>query len=195
LNDLYDYISKGLVLSEEAKEYINSISKEKRVKKNDILIRQGQKVNKTYFVVTGCLRSYGTDREGKDHTMQFAIKNWWISDFMAWFEDKPTSLTIECVTDSMLIEIKISDLEELYKRFPVFESFQRKNLEKHLASIQKRLLNQLQLSAEERYAVFLEKYPEIEKHALNYHIASYLGITQQSLSRIRSEKNKSINLS
>ena len=186
--ELYDYISKSLVLSEEAKDFINSISKEKRVKKNDILIQQGQKVNKTYFVVSGCLRSYCTDKEGKDHTMQFAIKNWWISDFIAWFEDKPSSLTIECITDSTLIEIKISDLEELYRHFPVFEAFQRKNLEKHLASLQKRLLNQLQLSAEERYVLFLEEYPEIEKYALNYHIASYLGITQQSLSRIRSEK-------
>lgn len=192
MNELYDYISKGLDLSKEAKKYINSISKEKRVMKGDVLIREGQKVNKTYFVVAGCLRSYGTDKEGKEHTMQFAIKNWWISDFMAWFEDKPTSLTIECITDSILIEIKISDLEELYRRFPVFEAFQRKNLEKHLASLQKRLLNQLQLSAEERYVLFLEEYPEIEKYALNYHIASYLGITQQSLSRIRSE-NKSIN--
>ena len=120
--------------------------------------------------------------------MQFAIKNWWISDYMAWFENKPSLLTIEYIRKCILIEIKISDLEELYKRFPVFETFQRKKLEIHLASMQKRLLNQLQLSAEERYAVFLEKYPEIEKYALNYHIASYLGITQQSLSRIRSEK-------
>jgi CRP-like cAMP-binding protein len=188
LIELYDYISKSLVLSEEAKDFITSISKEKHVKKNDILIQQGQKVNKTYFVVSGCLRSYATDREGKDHTMQFAIKNWWISDYMAWFENKPSLLTIECIRKCILIEIKISDLEELYKRFPVFETFQRKKLEIHLASIQQRLLNQLQLSAEERYAVFLKKYPEIEKYALNYHIASYLGITQQSLSRIRSEK-------
>lgn len=188
MKELYDYISEGLELSEEAKKHINSISKELQVKKKDVLIQQGQNVNKTYFVVSGCLRSYGTDREGKEHTMQFAIKNWWISDFMGWFENKPTSLTVDCVTDSTLIEFKISDLEELYKRFPAFEVFQRKNLERHLASLQKRLLNQLQLSAEERYAVFQEEYPEIEKYALNYHIASYLGITQQSLSRIRSEK-------
>lgn len=190
MNELYDYVSRGLKLSVEAKKYINSISKERRVKKNDVLVRQGQKIDKTYFVITGCLRSYGTDKEGKEHTMQFAIKDWWISDFMGWFEDKPTLLTIECIADSLIIEFKISDLEELYARFPEFEAFQRKNLEKHLVSLQKRLLNQLQLSAEERYSIFLEEYPEIEKYALNYHIASYLGVTQQSLSRIRSEKIK-----
>ena len=73
---------------------------------------------------------------------------------------------------------------------PEFETFQRKNLERHLVSMHKRILNQLQLTAEERYDLFLEQYPDIEQHTPNYHIASYLGITQQSLSRIRVEKTK-----
>ena len=89
---------------------------------------------------------------------------------------------------------KLSDdtqkLNEIYLRFPEFESFQRQNLERHLVSTHKRILNQLQLTALERYNLFLKQYPNIEQHVPNYHIASYLGITQQSLSRVRAEKVK-----
>lgn len=188
MKELFDYISKRISLSIEAEKYIESISRKIDFKKNDLLIHQGQKVSSTYFVIKGCLRSYSSDKNGKEHNLQFAIKNWWISDFISLFKGELASLNVECITDSTLIKIKFADLEELHRRFPEFESFHRKNLENHVANLQKRLLNQLQLTAEERYSIFIEEYPDIEKYALNYHIASYLGITQQSLSRIRSEK-------
>ena len=92
--------------------------------------------------------------------------------------------------DSTVIEVDITGIEELYSRFPELEVFQRKNLELHVASLHKRILNQLQLTASERYAVFLYQSPEIEKNALNYYLPSYLCITQTSLSRIRSAKSK-----
>jgi len=88
------------------------------------------------------------------------------------------------------LQLKIGGLVILWQftiQFPEFEAFQRKNLERHVVSLHKRILNQLQLTALERYNLFLEQYPNIEQHVPNYHIASYLGITQQSLSRIRAE--------
>ena len=81
-------------------------------------------------------------------------------------------------------------LDGIYSIFPEFEAFQRKNLERHVVSLHKRILNQLQLTAPERYDLFLKQYPYIEQYTPNYHIASYLGITQQSLSRIRVENAK-----
>jgi len=72
--------------------------------------------------------------------------------------------------------------------FPEFEAYQRKNLERHIVSLNKRIINQLQLTAQERYDLFLNQYPDIEQYVPNYHIASYLGITQESLSRIRAER-------
>ena len=81
-------------------------------------------------------------------------------------------------------------MDEIHTRFPEFESYQRHNLERHIVSLHKRILNQLQLSAPERYDLFLKQYPDIEKYTRNYHIASYLVITQESLSRIRVEKVK-----
>ena len=177
-------------LSPEAEEYIHSIAKERMLKKGEVIIHEGQSVNKTFFVMQGSLRSYCLDKEGKAHTLQFAIKDWWISDFIAIYSNVPASLTVESITESTVVEFNTKKLNEIYGQFPELEAFQRKNLERHVVSLHKRILNQLQLTAAERYSLFLQQYPDMEKHIPNYHIASYLGITQQSLSRIRADKAK-----
>ena len=187
MQNLINKIKNSISLSSEAEKYIYSIAKEKLVSKGEILIREGQTVNKTFYVVHGSLRSFCIDKESKEHTLQFAIKDWWISDFMAIYNNEPASLTVECITDATVIEFNAQKLNEIYLQFPEFEPFQRKNLERHLVSLHKRILTQLQVSALERYNLFLEQYPNIEQHIANYHIASYLGITQQSLSRVRAE--------
>ena len=190
MQNLIHKIKNSISLSAQAEEYIYSISTEKTVSKGEILIREGQTVNKTFFVTQGSLRSFCVDKEGKEHTLQFAIRDWWISDFIAIYGNKPASLTVECISDSSVIEFNAQKLNEIYLQFPEFEPFQRTNLERHVVSLHKRILNQLQLTALERYNLFLEQYPNIEQHVPNYHIASYLGITQQSLSRIRVQKAK-----
>ena len=190
MEDLINKIKSSIILSSKAEEYVVSIAKEKSVSKGDVLIFQGQAVKNTYFVKDGCLRSYCIDKNGKEHTLQFAVKNWWISDFMAIYTNELSTLTIECITDSNIIEFNAKKLDGIYSIFPEFEVFQRKNLERHVVSLHKRILNQLQLTAPERYELFLNQYPDIEQYTPNYNIASYLGITQQSLSRIRVEKAK-----
>jgi len=190
LEELINKIKSSIKLSSKAEEYVLSISNEKTVSKGEILIRQGQVVTKTFFVTDGCLRSYCIDKNGKEHTLQFAIKDWWISDFIAIYNNEPATLTVECITDSNIIEFNAEELDHIHSLFPEFEAFQRKNLERHVVSLHKRILNQLQLTAPERYDLFLKQYPDIEQYTPNYHIASYLGITQQSLSRIRAEKVK-----
>lgn len=185
MQNIINKIKKSISLSSEAEKYIYSIAKEKSVAKGEILIREGQTVNKTFFVSQGSLRSFCIDKEGKEHTLQFAIKDWWISDFMAIYNHEPASLTVESITDSTVIEFSTQKLDEIFLHFPEFEAFQRKNLERHVVSLHKRILNQLQLTALERYNLFLGQYPDIERYIPNYHIASYLGITQQSLSRVR----------
>jgi CRP-like cAMP-binding protein len=190
LKELITKIKNRLELSLEAEVFLFSIAKEKKLTKGEVLIRQGQVVNKTFFVTSGCLRSYCIDKNGREHTLLFAIKDWWISDFIAIHDNELATLTVECLTDSKVIEFNARKLDEIHTRFPEFESYQRHNLERHVVNLHKRILNQLQLSALERYDLFLEQYPNIEQHTRNYHIASYLGITQQSLSRIRVERTK-----
>jgi CRP-like cAMP-binding protein len=190
LKNLINKIKINLDLSAEAEEFLYSISKERTLPKGEVLIRQGQVVKKTFFVTEGCLRSYCIDKMGKEHTLLFAIKDWWISDYIAIHTDELATLTVECLAESKVIEFNAKELDEIHARFPEFEPYQRHNLERHVVSLHKRILNQLQLSAVERYDLFLKQYPDIEKNTRNFHIASYLGITQQSLSRIRVEKAK-----
>jgi len=190
LEELIKKIKSKQNLSIEAEEYLFSISKEKAVSKGTELIRQGQNVTKIYFVTDGILRSYCNDKNGKEHTLQFAIKNWWISDYIAIHNTKPATLTVECLKNSKVIQFNAEKLDDMFTLFPEFEPFQRNILERHVVSLHQRILNQLQLTASEKYDLFLEQYPDIEQNIRNYHIASYLGITQESLSRIRVEKAK-----
>jgi CRP-like cAMP-binding protein len=190
LEDLIKKIKSNQNLSLEAEEYLYSISRKKTFSKGAVLIRQAQHVDKIYFVTEGCLRSYCVDKNGKEHTLQFAIKNWWMSDYIAIHNHEPATLTVECLQESNVIEFDAKKLNNIYTLFPEYETFQRHSLERHVVSLHKRILNQLQLTASERYDLFLEQYPKIDKYTRNYHIASYLGITQESLSRIRVEKVK-----
>ena len=186
MEHLFNYISKRSNLSKELKDYINSTAKVKNLNKGDTLINQDQTVDKTFFVVDGCLRSYAFAKDGKEHTLQFALKDNWISDYIAIFNNEKSTQLIESISDATVIEVSINEgIETVFSQFPEIETLHRKNLERNIVSLQKRILNQLQLSSIDRYTLFLKQFPNIEKYALNYHIASYLGITQQSLSRIR----------
>ena len=188
LKDLIKKIKTQLNISLEAEEFLYSIAKEKTLGKGEVLIREGQVVKNTFFVSAGCLRSYCTDKNGKEHTLMFAIKDWWISDYIAIHTNELATLTVECLTESKVIEFNAKELDRIHSLFPEFETYQRHNLERHVVSLHRRIMNQLKLSAAERYDLFLKQYPEIVQNTRNFHIASYLGITQQSLSRIRSEK-------
>jgi CRP-like cAMP-binding protein len=186
MQQLLHYISKISPLSKEAIEYTSTVATTIKVKKGDKLIIDGQNVDKTFFVLDGCLRAYVFDKNGKEHTLQFATKEHWISDYIAIFNEEKSSQIVESITDSTIIEVSIKEgIENVFLRFPDLETLHRKNLQRHIVSLQKRILNQLRLSSLERYNLFLSQYPDIENHAPNYHIASYLGITQQSLSRLR----------
>ncbi len=185
MNGLIKYLSNKIDVSSEVEEYILSISKEKKTQKGDILISQGDKVNFIYFVEDGCLRSFTLDKEGKEHTLQFAIKNWWISDFSAINNNNLSELSVECVQEANIIQISLDDFYHALKRFPELDSLHKKNLENRISSLEKRILNQLMLPALERYKEFKKKYSDIEPLIPNYCIASYLGMAKESLSRIR----------
>ena len=190
MKDLISSIKNIQEVSREAEEYLYTITKEKTYSKGTILIREGERVNKIYFVKEGCLRSYCIDQNGKEHTLQFAIKGWWISDYIAIYNKESATLTVECLKKSTIIEFDAKQLNEILTVFPEYEPFKRNLLERHIVSLHKRVLNQSIMTASERYDLFVTQYPDIEQYTRNYHIASYLGITQESLSRIRVEKAK-----
>ena len=177
----------SLQLTEKDKVLLANTFKEIHLKKGDLLLKSDTKVTYQYYVFSGCLRTFFMDDNGKDHTIQFAIKDWWTSDYTAYFSTSKSIMNIECIQDAIVYRISRQDTEKLYLEIPGLESFFRKKMENAFASFQKRILDSLYQTATTRYLNFISKYPNIEQNVKNYHVASYLGITKESLSRIRKD--------
>ena len=180
---------KGSGLSEQELSTIHNSLTIVHLKKREFLLTKGQIVSHTYYVYDGCLRSFYVDDSGRDHTLQFGIKDWWISDYTAIFSGGKAMMHIECIQDATLYKLSRKRMEALYLEIPAFETFFRKKLERRVEAFHRRTLNNLALSARDRYLSFVKMYPKIEQSVKNYHIASYLGITTESLSRVRKEMN------
>jgi len=186
-SQIIEHITKEIHLEQEEKDEFVSILSEIFVPKKDFLIIPDQPVDKEYYVVEGCLKAYYQDEVGDKHIIQFAIEDWWISDFEAFFNSQPSKLYVEAIEDSRLLAIDKKSLETLYQRIPKFERFFRLKITSAFVSLRTRILSSLQKSNKQRYLDFCITYPDIEKRIPNYHIANYLGVKPESLSRIRKE--------
>ncbi|NRA91261.1 MAG: Crp/Fnr family transcriptional regulator [Psychroserpens sp.] len=186
-NSKIKVIFKDLSFSEEEIKIIESVFHKVILKKGTTILKPDELADSQYYILEGCLRSYYIDNQGKEHTVQFAISDWWMSDYTSFFSDTKAIMNIEVIQDAILYRISRDEKEFLYEQIPKVETFFRKKLERAFAAFQKRILSGLSLTAKERYLRFISTYPNIEKSVKNYHIASYLGITTESLSRIRKE--------
>ncbi len=191
MNELIEYIQKNIPISEEIQKDLKNIIVERKVVKGKLILHENSSRKVQIFVASGCLRSFYKTKNDKDHTLQFAIKNWWISDYMTLFTNHNSLVSIESLSHSKIMLIEQAELERLYEKYPQFEALQRKNFEKRIATLQKRILSLLTLSASEKYQQFIDDYAVFEKVIPNYQIASFLGITPESLSRVRRERAQS----
>lgn len=182
---LFKRIFKDIVFSPSEIVLLGKAFKKIDVKKGEVLLSVGQEVNAQYYVDSGCLRSFSTNETGKDYTFMFGISDWWICDYTAYFTDTRAVISIECLQDAIIYSLSKEDLHILYEKIPKVESFFRRKLERAFASFQRRIIANISQTATERYLSFIDTYPQIEQIVKNYHIASYLGITTESLSRIR----------
>ena len=180
-------VFKDISFSAEETTLIEATFEKVELKKGTTLLRADETVLNQYYVQKGCLRTYYIDSTGKEHTLQFAINDWWISDYTAFFSSTKAIMNIECIQDATLYKISKKNIDRLFEETPQLETFFRKKMEKAFASFQKRILASLSQSAKERYITFRSSYPNIDQSIKNYHVASYLGITTESLSRIRKE--------
>lgn len=179
-------ISRFIILTPEEEQYFISQLKVKKLKKKQYLIKEGDITHYEYFVNKGCLRTYTIDERGLEHIIQFAIEDWWTGDMYSFLTQTPARYTIDALEDSELICLEKSVLEQLYIKVPKFEKFFRHLLQNAFISLQERIISNLSQPADERYCNFIEKYPKMEQRLPLKQIASYLGITPESLSRIRS---------
>lgn len=186
-NSIISEIFKGIFFTEKERNIIGNKFEKIDLKKGDILLKANDIVSNQYYVYDGCFRTYFIDKTAKEHTLQLAIKDWWISDYTAYFTNTKSIMNIECINNAIIYKISREDIENLYLEVPQLETFFRKKMEIAFSSFQKRILANLSQSAKERYTSFIYTYPNIEQSVKNYHVASYLGITTESLSRIRKE--------
>lgn len=190
-NAIIKKIFKEVNLTDADAETVSAKFKEIRVPKGRIILSAGQFVPHQYHVHSGCLRTYFLDSSGKEHTIQFAVNDWWISDYTAFFSGGKSMFYIDCIHDAIIYQISKESMEELYLEVPLIETFFRIKMERFFSTYQKRILSDLAMSAKDKYLRFLQTYPQIEQTIKNYHLASYLGITTESLSRIRKELSHS----
>lgn len=183
-----DYISRYVDLTDDEKNHLAGFLKIIKVKKRQFIVQPGFVCQHKSYVVKGTFRGYLVDNEGKEHTLSFAIEDWWISDYSSLIYQEPATLFVEALEDSVLIQIAYEDEQRFLQEIPKLEKFERIITQRSLAFQQKRLLSNFTKTAEERYDEFMSKYAAIAKRVPQYALASYLGFSTEYLSKIRNGK-------
>jgi len=182
---LTDHIIKRISLSEtEVQEFV-SCFKITKVKKRQFIIQPDFVPKYRNFVAQGAFRAYVVADEGEEHTIQFAVEDWWISDYNGYIFQKPASMFVMAMEDSIILQIDFKSEQKLKNSNHKFETFFRIMAERSFAGMQRRLISNLTKTAEERYQEFEEKYPSIVARVPQYTLASFLGMTTQYLSKLR----------
>ncbi len=184
---LFDYIDKRVDFNEREKELLIAHSDFRRYLKGQYIVQQGDVCRYESFVVKGCLKSFYIDSKGTEHILMFAIENWWIADMGSLIDQIPASYNVQCLETTEVIQFTHEKMEELLTRVPKMDRLLRMILQRAFIAFEKRLVVKFSLTAKEQYVQFKSQYPQIEKRVPQYMIASYLGITREFLSRIKSE--------
>lgn len=183
---LLQHIARHVQLTEEEEDYFVSLLHFKKIRKKQFLFQEGDIYSTTSFVTTGLLRLYSIDKNGFEHILQFAPPGWWIGDMHSFLKKQPGTLLVDAIEDSEIVILKKTDLDQLYARVPKFERFFRILAENALATYQHRLVNNLSLSAAERYNTFCQLYPSLIQSLSQKYVASYIGVTPEFLSKMLS---------
>lgn len=184
-NPLINYFEKLIPLNEEEKLIVEEIFKERRIKRKQFILQEGDICRQNTFIIEGCFRSYTVDDKGKEHNLQFAVENWWVGDIGSFHSEKPSKLNIEAIENSIILQCKKEDQIKLFVKYPKFDRIFRVLAENAMVSMQNRILQNISSTAEERYLDFVERFPHFFNRISNVQIASYLGVTPEFLSAIR----------
>ena len=184
---LFNYIDKYINLTTEEKSILISKTTPRNYLKGQYIIQQGDVCKTANFITSGCTKTFYIDKEGQEHIVMFSIEDWWTSDMGSFISQTPADFNVQCLENTELIQFSYDALEELYVEIPKLERLFRKIVERAFVASQKRIIRNFSLSAKERYLIFRENYPKIEQRIPQYMIASYLGITKEFLSKIKSQ--------
>jgi CRP-like cAMP-binding protein len=182
-------ILKHISLSEIEMMAFCGFFQNKSIKKKEFLLREGEICKFEGFVTKGLFRVYHIDNNGFEQVLYFAIENWWITDMDSFTNEKPSNLYIEALEDSEVLLISKKDKEFAYENLPKIEKLFRVMTQKTHIALQRRIIDNLSKTADQRYIDFIEKYPQLFQRLTNLHIAAYLGISHEFLSKIRKKNS------
>ncbi|HET6539950.1 MAG TPA: Crp/Fnr family transcriptional regulator [Chryseolinea sp.] len=180
---------KGFLVADEQFEFIKALFIPKKVKKGEFLLRAGDKAMYGMFVASGCLRTYTIDNKGKEHILQFSPEDWWTGDMNSLVNDLPSQYFIDAIEDSQVLLFDDASLQKLNKYIPETAAMYEAALKKSLVAKSQRIISSLTATAEERYDEFLKKYPSLIQRVPQHMIASYLGVSPETVSRIRKQQS------
>ncbi|MGE5519280.1 MAG: Crp/Fnr family transcriptional regulator [Candidatus Dadabacteria bacterium] len=184
---LHKKVNEIITLTEEEFNFCRTLFVPKKLRKRHYLLQEGDVCKYQAFVEKGVLRSYTIDDKGAEHILQFAIEGWWIADLYSFFTEEPSTYAIDAIEEAEVLLINKTNWNLLMKDIPKFEHYFRILLQNHLVSTQRRVMQSLTQSAEEKYTRFLNSYPDCVQRVPQHMIASYLGITRETLSRLRKQ--------
>ena len=182
---LLNNISKYIHLDERERNTFMSHLKPIQIKRKQFTLNEGEICRNSVFVTDGCLRGFTVDKNGIEHVLSFAPQGWWIADMYSLISQKPGILNIEALEDTEGIILSKTNQEKLYHEVPKFERFFRILTENSLVANQQRIVDNMSLTAEERYGIFCKRYPTLIDHLPQKQIASYIGVTPEFFSRMR----------
>jgi CRP-like cAMP-binding protein len=185
LAQILENISKIVTLTPQEQALFLSNVETKNYKAKTILLNAGEICKHSYFVNSGLLRSFNINDNIVEHVLQFACEGWWIGDMYSLLSQKPGNLFIEVMEDSEVVLLPKENQEKLYTEIPKLERFFRILTENSLVSNQERLMDNLSLTAEERFEKFCKKYPTLIQKVPQKQIASYIGVTPEFFSKMK----------
>jgi CRP-like cAMP-binding protein len=188
LQPLINHVSSRVSLSEDEIQAFISCFKVTRVKKRQFIIQPDFVTKYRNYVVEGAFRAYVVADEGEEHTVQFAIEDWWISDYNSYIFQQSASMFVMALEDSIILQIDFESEQKLKASNHKLETFFRIMAERSFAGMQRRLISNLTKTAEERFAEFEQNYPKIINRVPQYALASFLGMTTQYMSKLRNTR-------
>lgn len=187
---MFDFLEKKvnetIKITNEEFDYAKTLFIPKKLRKKRFLLQDGNPCIYTTFVEQGLLRSFTIDDKGNEHILQFSMQGWWTADLFSFLTGEPSEYNIEALEDSELLLITKSSWDLLLHEVPAFERYFRILIQNNLIATQRRLMGTMTTTAEERYTKLLQDFPDISQRVPQHMIASYIGVTRETLSRLRS---------
>lgn len=181
----FQNFNKKVPLTQEEEVYIKGYLLPKKLRKKQYLLQEGDVCKTIAFIEKGALRAYSVDDSGNEHIIQFGLEGWVISDLYSFLTGEPATYNIDAIEEAELALISKSAHEELLLKLPKYETFTRLNITGAYLAMQRRLTSIISTSLEERYTYFTSLYPNIVQRVPQHMVASYMGLTPETLSRIR----------